>query len=264
MNNTKQEKPLLVQYQDEINTQLANQSIMESLVRTTFKGISLPQVKQAMFEGYQRGFNFQDFLKKRVYAIPFSGGYQLITSIDFARSVGQKNGIVGKEAPMYETDEQNKIISCTVTVKKKTGDYVGDYTSTVFFDEYYKKPVNGKPSLWDTKPHTMIAKVAEMHALRMACPEDLSNFYTEEEFEKEQQVQEYVEKEVDTTEAQKLMISCKTVKELADTWKTFTAEEKKELLPFKNELKEKLSKATKQPETTKEEPISDIIDVETV
>ena len=69
--------------------------------------------------------------------------------------------------------------------QKKIDDYVGDYSATVFFSEYYKTGKNGKPSLWDTKPRTMIAKVAEMHALRMACPEELSKAYIEEDYDQE-------------------------------------------------------------------------------
>ena len=127
-----------------------------------------------------------------------------------------RNSVVGSCKPEYETekdDEGNKkIISCTVTVKRKIDEYVGEYTATVYFDEYYKpgKTWNGKytPNLWDTKPRTMIAKVAEMHALRKACPEDLSQIYVEEEFEKEAYVVEEKENRYreanDTSESLKM------------------------------------------------------------
>ena len=57
---------------------------------------------------------------------------------------------------------------------------MGDYTATVYFDEYTK----GR-DLWKSKPRTMIAKVAEMHALRMAFPEQMEKHYVEEEFDAE-------------------------------------------------------------------------------
>src|SRR4030042_5304087 len=142
-------------------------------------------MKQAITEGMIRGFKFKDFLDKNVYAIPYSSGYSLVTSVDYARKVAQNSGLVGKNEPVFETDG-DKIVSCSVTVQKKSkiDGYVGDFTAKVYFSEYYKAGKNGYPSLWDTKPRTMIAKVAEMHALRMACPEELAKAYVEEEIEK--------------------------------------------------------------------------------
>jgi hypothetical protein len=170
----------------EINRELANEAVGRALLATTFKGLTPVLMKQAITEGMIRGFKFKDFLEKNVYAIPFKEGYSLITSIDFSRKIGMRSGIVGKKAPVYEFSEDgNKIVSCTVTVlKRDPSGYIGEFTATTYFDEYYKG--GGKyPSLWDSKPRTMIAKVAEMHALRMACPEELSQQYIEEEMELE-------------------------------------------------------------------------------
>lgn len=157
-----------------INRELTDKTAA-ALLATTFKGLDATNMKKALMEGMIRGFTFQDFLQKNVYAIPFSSGYSLITSIDFARKLGMKSGVVGVEAPIY-TEKEGKIETCTVTVKRKVGDYVGEYTATVYFDEY-----NTKKNQWLSKPRTMIAKVAEMHALRKACPEELSQQYVEEE-----------------------------------------------------------------------------------
>lgn len=167
---------------EEINRELMDPKTNAALLATTFKGLKADVMKQAIMEGMIRGFTFQNFLQKDVYALPFSSGYSLVTSIDYARKVGMRNGIVGKKAPIYEMDG-NKIISCTVTVQRMLGGHIGDFTATVYFSEYYKAGKNGYPSLWDTKPRTMIAKVAEMHALRMACPEELSKGYIEDEID---------------------------------------------------------------------------------
>ena len=171
-------------------------------------------MKQAVLEGALRGFTFKDFLEKNVYAIKYGNSYSLVTSVDFNRKLGMEGGIVGTEVPTYEVEGQEdgkvKIISCTVTVKKMfEGGHVGDFSAQVFFDEYYKagKEYNGKytPSMWDQKPRTMIAKVAEMHALRKACPKELSQSYIEEEIGKENVVTyvidepEVPEKEVKST-----------------------------------------------------------------
>lgn len=182
-------KSIVVRINNEINTQLENKEVARALMATTFKGLrDEVQMKQALMEGMLRGYDFTDFLKKNIYAVPFKDNYSLVTSIDDARKRGMKSGVVGKSKPIYTEDEKGKIKTCEITIKRKVGDYVGDYTAEVYFDEYYKPGKNGYPSLWDTKPRTMIAKVAEMHALRMACPEELSQSYVEEEFDKEKEI----------------------------------------------------------------------------
>lgn len=168
---------------DEINRELADPAVVRALLATTFKGLNNVTMKQAMLEGMVRGFKFRDFLEKNVYAIPYANNYSLVTSIDYARKRGMRAGIIGKGAPIFVMDGK-KIISCAVTVKRAVGKHIGEYTAEVYFDEY----TTGR-NLWSTKPRTMIAKVAEMHALRMACPEELSQMYSEEEFEKDGPVQ---------------------------------------------------------------------------
>lgn len=169
----------IVKIQSEVTSQIANKEVMETLIKTTFKGLQPAVVKSAIVEGMMRGFTFKDFLEKNVYAIPFGGGYSLVTSIDHARKIGMQSQICGKTAPTF-TMNGEKIESCTVTVKRLVAGHVGEYTATVFFDEYS----TGKQQ-WASKPRTMIAKVAEMHALRMACPEAMAQIYTEDEMEKE-------------------------------------------------------------------------------
>lgn len=179
------EKPqsLVEKVNEEINQELTA-STANTLLATTFKGLDASTMKKAMIEGMIRGFKFKDFVEKNVYAIPFKGNYSLITSIDYSRKIGMRSGIVGTLPPKYE-EKDGKIVSCTVTVQRKIGEYVGDFSATVYFNEYFKKGTPNFPSLWETKPRTMIAKVAEMHALRRACPEEMAKQYIEEEIEAE-------------------------------------------------------------------------------
>lgn len=163
---------------EKINKELTTET-SRALLATTFKGLTPVVMKQAIMEGMLRGFDFKDFLEKNVYAIPFSGGYSLITSVDYARKIGMRSGVVGISEPIYEENDKG-IVSCTITVKRKVEDTIGEYTAKVYFAEY----TTGR-NLWTSKPRTMIAKVAEMHALRKACPEELSQAYTEEEMVKE-------------------------------------------------------------------------------
>lgn len=169
----------------EISDQLKDAAVSRALLATTFKGLDETNMRKAIMEGMIRGFTFKNFLQKDIYALPFGGGYSLVQAIDYNRKIGMRSGIVGKDAPVYAMTPDGKIDSCTVTVKRMVGGYVGDFTATVFFDEYYKPGRPGKPSQWDIRPKTMIAKVAEMHALRMACPEELGHAYVEEEMDKE-------------------------------------------------------------------------------
>lgn len=164
----------------EINSELEKVEIQKVLLSTTFKGLSLGNMKRAMFEGMTRGFSFKNFLEKDVYAIPFKDGYSLITSIDYARKLGMRSGVVGKSEPIIEENSEKKIVSCSVTIEKQTGGHIGKFTAKVYFDEY-----NTGKNLWVTKPRTMICKVAEMHALRSACPEEMAQVYVEEEMQKE-------------------------------------------------------------------------------
>lgn len=223
----------LIAIQEEINKSLGNKETFQALVSTTFKGLEVSNVKKAMFEGMVRGFTFKDFLEKNVYAIPFKNSYSLVSSIDYARKIGMRSGVVGTSAPTYEEDN-NRIISCSVTVKRKVGDYVGDYTATVYFDEYS----TGR-NLWQTKPRTMIAKVAEMHALRKACPEELSQIYVEEDVEKEQTIQTAI----DITPHKNKLELATNLDELKKIWASLPVEAKNQLEAVKNEMKVKYENA---------------------
>jgi len=179
----KKELSIVERINQEINTELSTASVVSALLATTFKGLDPLRMKQALLEGMIRGYTFKDFLSKRVYAIPFGNGYALVTSIEITRAKAMHSGLCGKKAPVYVMDEAQKIVSCSITVSRRVDNFVGEYTAEVFFGEYYKAGKPGYPSFWDTKPRTMIAKVAEMHALRMAFPEEAAKDYIEEEMD---------------------------------------------------------------------------------
>lgn len=193
----------------EINRQLADPETLKSLLETTFKGLDAQMMKRALLEGMMRGLPFEAFLKKDVYAIPFAGGYSLVTSIDYARKIGARSGVVGVDAPVYR-EENGRVISCAVTVHKKIGDYVGDFTAEVYISEYS----TGR-NLWASKPRTMISKVAEGHALRKACPEELAQNYFEEEVQRETikaEVKEITSK--DYSEESDALFACQSIEAL--------------------------------------------------
>ena len=222
----------LVDIQQEINKQIADPAAFAVLVSTTFNGLDAQHAKRAMMEGMMRGFTFQDFLKKNVYAVKFGSGYSLVTSIDYSRKIGMRSGIVGTDEPVYEFGENDLPLTCSVTVHKKFEDgYVGDFTAKVYFKEY----TTGK-NLWSTKPMTMIAKVAEMHALRKACPEELSAAYAEEEMQKSTDI---VSEEVNTDEWKDKLNETTDIESLREVWAVVPPAVKVELKPLQEELKKK-------------------------
>ena len=245
------EKGLSIQQiNNEVEIQLQDKEVLATLVETTFKGLEPQNIKKAMVEGMIRGFTFKDFLEKKVYALPYNDNhsgkqvYSLITSIDYARRVGSRAGIVGKDAPVFTKDENGFVEACKITVHKKVpGDsYVGDFSAEVFFAEYVKL-YNGKPQgLWASKPRTMLAKVAEMHALRMACPEELAQTYVQEEMEKTaEEKQEHV-LVYDVDEYRISLESAGSLEELQQRWSPVPGEVKTKLEGLKDELKAKFSK----------------------
>lgn len=179
----------VVALNQELSKQLADPAVVRALLATTFNGLEERMMRQAALEGMIRGFKFKDFLEKNIYVIPYGQKYSLVTSIDYARKIGMRSGVIGKSAPIFEMDKR-KLVSCSITIKRRVGQDIAEFTATVYFDEF----TTGK-NLWNSKPRTMIAKVAEMHALRMACPEEMSQLYTQEEFDKEKD-EEYDRSEI--------------------------------------------------------------------
>lgn len=219
-------------FNDDVTRELANPETLRTLVATTFKGISEANVKQAIVEGMMRGFTFQDFLKKNIYAIPYGDKYSLVTSIDYARKIGMRSGVVGNSEPTY-TEKEGRILTCSVTVKRKVHGETGEFTATVYFSEY----TTGK-NLWQAKPRTMIAKVAEMHALRKACPEEMSQVYVSEEVE--QKVEGKPAKSLEPADIsiyEKKLRSAKTLDELKTLWSSLPAQAKTALNTIKDEIK---------------------------
>ena len=185
--------------------ELENPNTMFELIKTTFKGFKDGAVvQQAILEGRIRGFSLDDFLKKNIYAIPVwdsttnSFTYMLVEAIANVRKIARRSGQTGKSDQKYVYGPEGEIISCSVTIYTKDGHENG-FTSTVFFKEYEKPPKVSKgekiPGMWQKMPHNMIAKVAEMHALRTAFPEELGQSYVEEEFDRERTI--YVEDATD-------------------------------------------------------------------
>lgn len=231
---TKKEDSKLSIISKEISKELATKESINALLQTTFKGFSELNMRKAIVEGMMRGFSFKDFLEKNVYAIPYGQNYSLVNSIDYTRKIAMRSGLAGKSEPKF-IEQDGKIISCSITIKRSVNGVIGEYTATVYFNEY----TTGR-NLWVTKPHTMIAKVAEMHALRSAFPEEMAQVYVEEEFEKEKEI---LPTEQKVTEYEDKLKSTKTLQELRSVYAGLPQQVKSELRPLADELKSKYENA---------------------
>lgn len=215
---------------EEVSIQLANQATIKSLIETTFKGFTPELMKKAIVEAMIRGFDFKSILEKDVYPIPYGGGYSLIPSISYVRKVAMRSGLSGKGAPVFTFKADGKPETCTITVKRHVNGQQGEYTATVYFDEY-----NTNKNQWLTKPKTMLAKVAEMHAIRSGFPEETSQFYTEEELAKPIEAIP----SIDISVYEDRLKGVKSIDELKEAWASLPIEAKKELEVLKEEMKQK-------------------------
>lgn len=95
-------------------------------------------------------------------------------------------GIEEREGTFYMSDQET-LVGGWAKVYLKGIDY--PIYKSVRLQDYEAKTKDGKPnSMWATKGSTMIAKVAQMQALREAFPEDLGGMYAQEEIIEAQEV----------------------------------------------------------------------------
>lgn len=234
----------IVIIKEEINKQLADKETMQSLLDTTFKGLELAQMKRALLEGMIRGFPFEAFLKRDVYAIPYGGTYSLVTSIDWSRKIAARSGIIGSAKQEWEFNEDGRLISATATVKKQVGETIGDFSATVFFDEF-----NTGRNQWKTMPKHMLGKVAEMHALRKAFPEELAKSYVEEEIEKQEPVRGEVISsmpEADLTQFKADLRMARSLESIKTIWADLPADAKVKLKGVYEDCSAMLETETKE------------------
>lgn len=230
---SKEQNTDIALFRQEINAWVADKETFQNLLSIPFKGLTEQNAKRAMLEARMRDFGLQDFLEKNVYALPFKNWkddtqeYSLATSIDYARKVADATGkSAGITAPVYDSQDDGDV-ACSITAKKVLeGGAIGDFTATVFFKEF-----DTSKNLWKSKPKMMIAKVAEMHALRKAFPKQLSQIYVEEEFEKKEVIKgEIIEKPAveatDWSTQEKVLIGMRSVPAIDHYWADLSGDAK--------------------------------------
>lgn len=114
--------------------------------------------------------------------------------IDGYRSIADRTGAyAGSSDPEFTFEGKSKLpISAKVTVQKIVQGTVCNFTSTVYWDEFFPGPKLGY--MWQKMPRHMLSKVAEANALRKAFPGQFAGTYIPEEMERaDAEVQEEVE-----------------------------------------------------------------------
>ena len=134
-----------------------------------------------------------DPLMRQLYFIKYGNNVSYVTSIDGYRIVAHRtNEFAGVNEPVYSYDKNEKLTHCSISVYKFVGGIKCAFTAKVKFSEY-----NTGKNMWSKIPETMIAKVAEAHALRKAFPQDLSGIYTTDEMDQAKRESEPQKKKVE-------------------------------------------------------------------
>lgn len=130
-----------------------------------------------------------DPLMKQLYFIKYEGRngnpdkVSYVTSIDSYRIIAARtHEMAGTDEPRFEYDKSGRLTHCSITVYRMVQGQRCPFSAKVKFLEY-----TTNKNLWTSKPETMLAKVAEAHALRKAFPNDLSGIYTQEEMDRAEQ-----------------------------------------------------------------------------
>lgn len=156
-----------------------------ALIRNTVAKDAPEDVFRAMVDIAQK--RNLDPLAKQIQCVKFGGSWQYITTIDGHRAIAEQTGqYAGNDAPVFTWHDPAKKSgagkripeSATVTVYKMLAGQRMPFSATVFWEEY-----DGGRNNWVSMPCTMLAKVAESHALRKAFPAVLSGTYTGDEMD---------------------------------------------------------------------------------
>lgn len=138
-----------------------------------------------------------DPIARQIYCIERGGKWTIQVSIDGARLIAQRSGEYRGQTPAQWTGDGKEWFDVWLFSEPPRAARVGVYRegfaaplfavarwdSYAVFKTDYKTKAQTLTSMWQKMPDVMLAKVAEMLALRKAFPQDLSGLYSSEEME---------------------------------------------------------------------------------
>lgn len=155
------------------NTAAWTQEEAEAVKNQIAPQASPEDFKLFLYTATQRGLNP---LLKQIYCITRSGKSTFQVSIDGYRAIAHRTKkLKGIERGVIYNDK-GELTHAWAKVYRK--DWEIPAFETVALKEY-----KGSTPTWTTMPESMLKKVAEAAALRIAFPEDLSGLYTHEEMD---------------------------------------------------------------------------------
>lgn len=168
---------------------LINESQIDLLKRTICKDASNDELQLFIHVCKHTGL---DPFARQIYAIKRGGIMTIMVSIDGARLVAKRTGkYQGQQGPYWCGDDgvwKEVWLSDDYPRAAKVGVWMEGFKEPLWgvatMESYAQKDAMGKPSnMWKKMPDVMIAKCAEMLALRKAAPNELSGLYSEEELQ---------------------------------------------------------------------------------
>lgn len=142
-----------------------------------------------------------DPFSRQIYFVKRGGEMTIQTGIDGYRAIAeQSNALAGIEDAVYDTEEAKNPNKATVTVKRKVGIDIVEFTASARWSEYF--PGEKLGFMWKKMPYLMLGKVAESLALRKAFPTNLSGIRVSEEMDQADNIE--AEAEIRSGNAEKL------------------------------------------------------------
>jgi phage recombination protein Bet len=158
-----------------------NQEQIELIKNTICKGASTEELKLFCMQCARTGL---DPFARQIYSIERGGRRSMQISIDGARLIAERSGHYAGQLGPHWTGMDGTWIECWLKKEAPAAARVAvlrhDFKEPLWaianFDAY-----NAKNNMWQKFPALMIAKCAEMLALRRGFPQELSGLYSQEE-----------------------------------------------------------------------------------